>query len=88
MIDARPIAHLRAASEDWDDAMIGQPLRRKADDRFLRGRGRFSDDDSLRGQAYAAMARPIRTPASSQSIPSPRGRCQAAAREPARYRPR
>ena len=37
--------------------MIGQPLRRKEDDRLLRGRGWFSDDLSLPGQAYAAMVR-------------------------------
>jgi aerobic carbon-monoxide dehydrogenase large subunit len=37
--------------------MIGRPLRRKEDDRLLRGRGRFSDDLSLPGQAHAAMVR-------------------------------
>jgi aerobic carbon-monoxide dehydrogenase large subunit len=36
---------------------IGQPLRRKEDDRLLRGEGRFSDDFTLPGQAYAAMVR-------------------------------
>ncbi len=36
---------------------IGQPLRRKEDGRLLRGQGRFSDDFSLPGQAYAAMVR-------------------------------
>ncbi len=36
---------------------IGQPLRRKEDARLLRGQGRFSDDFSLPGQAYAAMVR-------------------------------
>jgi carbon-monoxide dehydrogenase large subunit len=36
---------------------IGRPLRRKEDDRLLRGRGRFSDDVSHPGQAYAAMVR-------------------------------
>ncbi|HET9488571.1 MAG TPA: xanthine dehydrogenase family protein molybdopterin-binding subunit [Methylomirabilota bacterium] len=36
---------------------IGQPLRRKEDGRLLRGQGRFTDDFSLPGQAYAAMVR-------------------------------
>ncbi|HEV8439196.1 MAG TPA: xanthine dehydrogenase family protein molybdopterin-binding subunit [Methylomirabilota bacterium] len=36
---------------------IGQPLRRKEDDRLLRGAGRFSDDFSLPGQAHAVMVR-------------------------------
>jgi carbon-monoxide dehydrogenase large subunit len=36
---------------------IGQPLRRKEDERLLTGRGRFSDDFSIEGQAYAAMVR-------------------------------
>ncbi|HYJ43001.1 MAG: xanthine dehydrogenase family protein molybdopterin-binding subunit [Tardiphaga sp.] len=36
---------------------IGQPLRRKEDQRLLTGKGRFTDDFSLDGQAYAAMVR-------------------------------
>ena len=36
---------------------IGQPLRRKEDQRLLTGAGRFSDDFSLPGQAHAAMVR-------------------------------
>jgi carbon-monoxide dehydrogenase large subunit len=36
---------------------IGQPLRRKEDFRLLTGKGRFTDDFSLEGQAYAAMVR-------------------------------
>jgi len=36
---------------------IGQPLRRKEDARLLTGRGRFSDDVALPGQAYAALVR-------------------------------
>ena len=38
---------------------IGQPVPRTEDDRLLRGRGRFSDDFELRGQAYAAMVRSV-----------------------------
>ena len=37
--------------------MIGRPLKRTEDARLLRGRGRFSDDVSLPGQAHAAMVR-------------------------------
>ena len=36
---------------------IGQPLRRKEDQRLLTGKGRFTDDFSIDGQAYAAMVR-------------------------------
>ncbi|MBV8534608.1 MAG: xanthine dehydrogenase family protein molybdopterin-binding subunit [Alphaproteobacteria bacterium] len=36
---------------------IGQPLRRKEDERLLTGKGRFSDDFSLPGQAHAAIVR-------------------------------
>jgi carbon-monoxide dehydrogenase large subunit len=36
---------------------IGQPLRRKEDLRLLTGRGRYSDDVSLPGQAYAYVLR-------------------------------
>jgi carbon-monoxide dehydrogenase large subunit len=36
---------------------IGQPVRRKEDQRLLTGKGRFSDDFNLPGQAYAVMVR-------------------------------
>lgn len=36
---------------------VGQPLRRKEDQRLLTGAGRFTDDFNLPGQAYAAMVR-------------------------------
>ena len=36
---------------------VGQPLRRKEDQRLLTGQGRFSDDFSLPGQVHAAMVR-------------------------------
>ena len=36
---------------------IGQPLRRKEDQRLLTGQGRFSDDFALPGQGYAAVVR-------------------------------
>jgi aerobic carbon-monoxide dehydrogenase large subunit len=36
---------------------IGQPVRRREDLRLLTGSGRYSDDVSLLGQAYAVMVR-------------------------------
>ena len=36
---------------------IGQPVVRKEDERLTTGRGRFSDDFSVDGQAYAVMLR-------------------------------
>ncbi len=36
---------------------VGQPLRRKEDERLITGGGRFTDDFSLPGQAWAAMVR-------------------------------
>ncbi len=45
---------------------IGQPLRRKEDARLLTGRGRFSDDAVMPGQAYAALVR----------SPLPHARCR------------
>ena len=36
---------------------IGQPLRRKEDQRLITGQGRFTDDSSLDGQAYMAVVR-------------------------------
>lgn len=36
---------------------IGKPLLRKEDDRLVQGKGRFSDDFNLDGQAYAVVLR-------------------------------
>ena len=36
---------------------IGQPVRRREDLRLLTGRGRYSDDINVPGQAYAVMVR-------------------------------
>jgi carbon-monoxide dehydrogenase large subunit len=36
---------------------IGKPLPRKEDERLISGKGRFTDDFALDGQAYAAMVR-------------------------------
>lgn len=38
-------------------AQIGQPVRRKEDERLLTGRGEFSDDHGVDGQAHAVMVR-------------------------------
>ena len=38
-------------------AGIGQPIRRREDQRLLTGRGRYSDDANLPGQVYAVMLR-------------------------------
>ncbi len=43
--------------EDLILGPIGQPLRRKEDQRLLTGKGRFSDDFALPGQVWAAMLR-------------------------------
>ncbi|MEQ1890184.1 MAG: xanthine dehydrogenase family protein molybdopterin-binding subunit [Alphaproteobacteria bacterium] len=36
---------------------VGQPYRRKEDDRFIIGKGRYGDDVSLPGQVYACFVR-------------------------------
>ncbi|HEX2725873.1 MAG TPA: xanthine dehydrogenase family protein molybdopterin-binding subunit, partial [Beijerinckiaceae bacterium] len=36
---------------------IGQPVRRKEDVRLLTGKGRFTDDINLEGQAFACFLR-------------------------------
>lgn len=51
MNDAIDIAALENLGE------IGRPVRRKEDERLLTGHGRFSDDFTLPGQAYAAIVR-------------------------------
>src|SRR5581483_3743103 len=37
--------------------LIGQPMRRKEDQRLLTGKGKFSDDFTLPGQVHAAIVR-------------------------------
>src|SRR2546426_5016451 len=49
-------------------APIGQPLRRKEDDRLLRGNGRFSDDFSRPDHVHAASARSPHRPARTVAI--------------------
>jgi aerobic carbon-monoxide dehydrogenase large subunit len=36
---------------------VGQPVRRKEDDTLVRGKGKYTDDFNLRGQAYAFIVR-------------------------------
>ena len=36
---------------------IGKPMPRKEDERLITGKGRFTDDFNLDGQAYAVMVR-------------------------------
>ena len=45
------------ASLSPTDTGIGQPVRRREDLRLLTGRGRYSDDINVPGQAYAVMVR-------------------------------
>src|SRR5258705_2075121 len=47
---------------------IGQPVRRREDLRLLTGKGRYSDDVDLPGQAYAVMVRSRHAHALSRSI--------------------
>ena len=54
---------------------IGQPVRRKEDERLLTGKGRFTDDFSLPGQVFASM---VRSPYAHAAI---RGVDVAAARQ-------
>ncbi len=49
---------------------IGQSVRRKEDLRLITGKGRFSDDVNLPGQAYAAMLRSPHAHARIRSIDS------------------
>ena len=57
MNDTADIANLKSPGELQSLGAIGQPVRRKEDERLLTGRGRFSDDFALPGQAYAAIVR-------------------------------
>jgi carbon-monoxide dehydrogenase large subunit len=45
------------AGEELRVRAIGRPVRRKEDQRLLTGQGRFADDVSLPGQAFAVMVR-------------------------------
>jgi aerobic carbon-monoxide dehydrogenase large subunit len=50
--------HIDPTAFGLDDRFaIGQPVPRSEDPVLLRGEGRYSDDVSLPGQAYAVMVR-------------------------------
>jgi carbon-monoxide dehydrogenase large subunit len=58
MNDTADIANLKSLGANLQSlGAIGQPVRRKEDERLLTGRGRFSDDFALPGQVYAAIVR-------------------------------
>ena len=44
-------------AEGAENSGIGQPVRRREDLRLVRGAGRYTADENLPGQAYAAMVR-------------------------------
>ena len=44
-------------TEKATSTRIGQPVRRREDLRLVTGKGNYTDDVSLPGQAYAAMVR-------------------------------
>ena len=53
--------HTKSSSLDNAIALqkygVGQPVRRKEDDTLVRGKGRYTDDFNLPGQAYAVIVR-------------------------------
>ena len=51
-----------------ESARIGQPVPRKEDLRFVTGKGRYTDDFNVEGQAYAAMVRSPHAHAAIRSI--------------------
>ena len=80
---------------------VGQPVRRKEDDTLVRGKGKYTDDFNLPGQAYAWIVRSShahgiihgidttaagRCPACSGSGPAPTSRPRTTTRSPAACR--
>ncbi|WP_424626826.1 xanthine dehydrogenase family protein molybdopterin-binding subunit [Bradyrhizobium sp. SYSU BS000235] len=51
---SRPTAENHAALQKFG---VGQPVRRKEDDTLVRGKGKYTDDCTLPGQAYAWIVR-------------------------------
>jgi len=51
------MSDLEEKTPSADFRFIGKPVVRKEDERLTTGRGRFSDDFSVDGQAYAVMVR-------------------------------
>ena len=56
MCDHRPVSFLKSRTRAARDG-FGKPVRRVEDGRLVTGRGCFSDDVNLPGQAYAAFVR-------------------------------
>src|SRR5215510_8573247 len=54
------------------NAGIGQALRRKEDPRLLTGKGRYSDDVCMPGEAYACMVRSVHAHARIRAIDTTR----------------
>jgi carbon-monoxide dehydrogenase large subunit len=61
-----------------DFRLIGQPLARKEDARLTTGRGRFSDDFNVEGQAYAVTVRSPHPHARIQRVETARARAMPA----------
>ena len=59
--------------------VIGQPMPRKEDLRLLTGKGRYSDDFTLPGQAYGCVLRSPHAPCPHRARSTPRRRapCRA-----------
>ena len=64
---------------------VGQPVPRNEDPMLVRGKGRYTDDLSLPGQAYAVMVRSQRR-ARRHPLDRHRGRAQDAGRAWRLYR--
>ena len=71
---------------------VGQPVRRKEDDTLVRGKGQYTDDFSLPGQAYAWIVRSSHAHGIIKTLPAWQaaalhylGQHEASAREGARF---
>src|SRR5215510_6785651 len=64
----------RTAPNDSTYRFIGKPVVRKEDARLTTGRGQFSDDFALPGQAYAVMVRSLHPHARIRSIDAARAK--------------
>ena len=48
---------MNAPFSDLPEFSIGKPVRRSEDPALVQGRGRYSDDEALPGQAFGAVVR-------------------------------
>jgi carbon-monoxide dehydrogenase small subunit len=61
--------HVREIAE-MTGTGVGASVKRKEDQRFITGKGQYTDDINLKDQTYAYFVRsPMRTPPSSRSTP-------------------